>query len=118
VNEHDYLVVSRPRHLPYRKWGALPGAYVGTRGVAAGIVAGAKPVSLMRSIVRDYSRPGDLVCDPCAGGGTTLIAARMEGRRAIGSELDPETHRKASARIAGHDWRNTGQIDMFAKATT
>ena len=53
----------------------------------------------MRALVRDYSRPGDLVCDPCAGGATTLIAAALEGRRAIGAELDPETYALACARI-------------------
>jgi hypothetical protein len=42
----------------------------------------------MRALVRDYSRPGDLVCDPCAGAGTTLVAAKMSGRRFIGSDID------------------------------
>ena len=54
----------------------------------------------MRALVRDYTRPGDLVCDPCAGGATTLLAAAIEGRRAIGAELDPSTHAKAMRRIA------------------
>ena len=53
----------------------------------------------MRAIVRDYSEPGDLVCDPCAGGGTTLLAAVIEGRRAIGAERDPDTFAKAVARL-------------------
>jgi DNA modification methylase len=53
----------------------------------------------MRSIVRDYSRPGDLICDPCAGGATTLIAAQLEGRDSIGSEMDPQTHARAMRRI-------------------
>jgi site-specific DNA-methyltransferase (adenine-specific) len=53
----------------------------------------------MRAVIRDYSRTGDLVCDPCAGGATTLLAAAMEGRRAIGAEMDPETFRKAVKRL-------------------
>ena len=57
----------------------------------------------MQAIVRDYSRPGDLICDPCAGGATTLIAAATEGRRAVGAEMDPKTYALAQARIAkGH----------------
>jgi DNA modification methylase len=63
----------------------------------------------MRAIVRDYSRPGDLVCDPCAGGGTTLLAAIMEGRRAIGSEIDPVTFEKAVKRLRDAE----KQADLF-----
>jgi site-specific DNA-methyltransferase (adenine-specific) len=61
---------------------------------------GGKPLALMRAIIRDYTRPGDLVMDCFAGGGTTLLAAAMEGRRAIGAEMDPETYAKAKARLA------------------
>ena len=93
-----YLVVSRPRGAPFSTWGCLPGAY-SSHCEKGGVVAGAKPLSLMRSIVRDYSRPGDLVCDPCAGGATTLLAALTEGRRAIGSEMDPITHAAAQIRL-------------------
>lgn len=101
-----WLVVARPRSLHH--WGTLPGAYVGNpfdagentaTATRRGSVVGSKPVWLMRAIVRDYSRPGDLICDPCAGGATTLLAAVSEGRRAIGSEMDPATHAKALARL-------------------
>ena len=54
---------------------------------------------MMRAIVRDYSRPDWLIVDPCAGSGTTLLAAAMEGRRAIGAEMDPATYGIASQRL-------------------
>lgn len=54
----------------------------------------------MRELIRDYTRPGDLIVDPFAGGGTTLLAAAIEGRRCIGAELDPETYRKAVKRLS------------------
>lgn len=105
-----WLVVSRRRDV--RGWGTLPGAYVVSPGAgwerAKLPVPGAKPVPLMRAIVRDYSRPGDLVVDPYAGGGTTLLAAAMEGRRAIGAEVDPDTFEKAVARL-----RRGIQTDLF-----
>jgi site-specific DNA-methyltransferase (adenine-specific) len=91
-----WMMASRPRELS--RWGALPGAYIAEK--AEKEVVGGKPLALMRAIVRDYSRPGDLVCDPCAGGGTTLLAAAMEGRRAIGAELDPATFAKAVKRLS------------------
>lgn len=47
-----------------------------------------KPVvALFEWLIRTYSNPGDLVLDPCAGSGTTCIAARNTGRHAIGIDL-------------------------------
>jgi DNA modification methylase len=54
----------------------------------------------MRAIVRDYSRPGDTVCDPTAGWGTTLRAAQETGRLWLGSEMDPHAHAVATKRLA------------------
>lgn len=96
-----YANVGRPKSLC--RWGTLPGAYVGTVGQRerkAAAVAGAKPLWAMRALVRDYTRPGDLVVDPCAGGATTLIAAAIEGRKAIGAEVDKKTFGIAQRRLA------------------
>lgn len=92
-----WVVVARPRAMPFAKWGALPGWYGGSRENKP--VVGGKPLLQMRAIVRDYTRPGDLVCDPCAGGGTTLLAALMEGRRAVGAEMMPEHYEIARKRL-------------------
>jgi site-specific DNA-methyltransferase (adenine-specific) len=46
-----------------------------------------KPTDLMRSLVRCVPQ-GGLVLDAFAGSGTTLVAATMEGRKAIGIEID------------------------------
>lgn len=96
-----WLIVARPRTRVMQAWGALPGAYI-SRGRAREDYGpmGGKPEDLMRQIVRDYSRPGDLVCDPCAGGGTTLLAAAIEGRRAIGAERCYATAEKAAERLS------------------
>jgi len=47
-----------------------------------------KPVELMLWLLRSYSRPRQQVLDPFIGSGSTLVAARMTGRRAIGIEID------------------------------
>jgi site-specific DNA-methyltransferase (adenine-specific) len=47
-----------------------------------------KPLGMVASWVRLFTDPGDLILDPCAGTGTTLRAAKDEGRRAIGYEDD------------------------------
>ena len=105
-----WVVVARPRRVPYSKWGTLPGAYIVPR--EAKPITGGKPLGAMRDIVRDYSREGDLVCDPCAGAGTTLLAARMEGRAYIGAEADPATHALATRRLA-HMPTVPGQPALF-----
>lgn len=94
-----YLMVARPRTGEYSRWGCLPGAYLSATVKGVGI-AGCKPAALMRAIVRDYSRPGDLVCDPFVGSGTTAVAALIEGRRFVGSEQLPDHHAIAMARLA------------------
>lgn len=104
-----WIVVARPKDRDFKRWGTLPGAYVLPPGEGGNAVIGGKPLWLMRALVRDYSRPGDLICDPCAGGGTTLLAAAIEGRRAVGAECLPEHYEIARKRIAkGHT------PDMFA----
>ena len=99
----DYLIVSRPRTNEFARWGALPGAYVGTRGTAPASErerqAGDKSDALMAAIVRDYTRPGDLVVDPFAGSGTTGAACVSLRRRFLGLEIDPDRARTSDRRI-------------------
>ena len=45
-------------------------------------------VSQMRPLIKEFTQEGDLVLDPFAGLGTTLIAAAVEGRVSIGVERE------------------------------
>jgi len=118
-----YLIVARPRTREYSTWGALPGWYKAP--VVRDGSIGSKPVDLMRAIVRHYSRRGDVVCDPCAGWGSTLLAAAIEGRVAGGAEVNEETWRSAQERIArgwtpafaGFDESTGDQVELFGSAT-
>jgi DNA modification methylase len=48
-----------------------------------------KPVALVADAIKDCSKRGEIVLDPFAGSGTTLIAAESTGRRARVIEFDP-----------------------------
>ena len=58
-----------------------------------------KPVGLLTSLITSVTKPGDLILDPFAGSGSTLVAAKKTGRRFIGIELDDEYYQKAQQRI-------------------
>src|SRR5690606_34553635 len=96
-----WIVVARPRSVEFARWGTLPGAYVLPPGHAERMpVVGGKPLWLMERLVEDYSRPGDLVCDPCCGAGTTLEAALRTGRLAVGGDAMREHAELAAARVS------------------
>lgn len=59
-----------------------------------------KPVLLLDRIIRLASDPGDLVLDPCAGSGTTLVAAALCGRRSLGIDSSKAAIALARARLA------------------
>ena len=58
-----------------------------------------KPLAWMTPLVELLTDPGATVLDPFAGGGTTLLAARNTGRRAIGIEQDEGYCEVAASRL-------------------
>lgn len=58
-----------------------------------------KPVQLPSHFIGLHSEPSDLVLDPFCGGGSTLEACKMLGRRAIGCELEEAYCEKTARRL-------------------
>ena len=54
-----------------------------------------KPVKLIKKLIEIFTDKGDVVIDPCAGSGSTLIAAIQAGRNSYGFEIDREIYKKA-----------------------
>ena len=46
-----------------------------------------KSVPLLQKLISTFTDLGDVVIDPCAGSGTTLLAAEMMGRKSYGFEI-------------------------------
>lgn len=68
-----------------------------------------KPVRLMEILITQSSNKGDIVLDPFAGSGSTLLACINKNRRFIGWEIDPKYHKLCEKRIKNH----IVQTEMF-----
>jgi DNA (cytosine-5-)-methyltransferase len=58
-----------------------------------------KPVMLLESLIEIFTDKGDVVIDPCAGSGTTLLAAANCGRKAYGFEIKKDFYKSATSII-------------------
>lgn len=54
-----------------------------------------KPVELLKNLIQIFTDPRDVVIDPCAGSGSTLIAAERLNRKSYGFEIKKEFYIKA-----------------------
>jgi modification methylase len=90
--------------LPLSVW---PVAQANSRAQRSGRylpVSGAHPAKMLPAIARTaieaYTAPGDMVCDPMCGIGTTLVEAVHLGRDAVGVEYEPPWADLAAANVA------------------
>lgn len=58
-----------------------------------------KPVPLLEELIRIFTDEGDVIIDPCAGSGTTLLAALQTSRRAYGFEIKKDFYRDAKEKV-------------------
>jgi tRNA G37 N-methylase Trm5 len=74
------------------------------------------PLQLLLRIILSSTNPGDVVLDPFAGSGTTLVVAEQLGRRSIGIELDPRNVSLIQNRLA--EPRKSDDVSCFFKDYT
>lgn len=58
-----------------------------------------KPVQPLKTLIRAFTRPGQIVLDPFCGSGSTVAAAQELERRYTGIEIDPVHCRTARERL-------------------
>jgi len=63
-----------------------------------------KPVKLIERLIEIFTDEGDVVIDPVAGSGSTLIAAENTGRKGYGFEIDRKIYKEAK------DWYETVKL--------
>lgn len=68
-----------------------------------------KPEELMSQLITDFTNSGETVIDMFMGSGTTLVAAKRLGRKAIGIELSEKYCEVAAKRL------QQGALDLFSE---
>lgn len=68
-----------------------------------------KPVALYEWILRNYSKPDDIILDTHVGSASSLIACHKTGHKYVGFELDPVYYRDAKKRLEAE----TAQITLW-----
>ena len=71
------------------------------------------PVALLLRIILSSTKPGDLVFDPFAGTGTTLVVAKQLMRKYLGTELDPVNYKLITKRLSEN--RETDSVSKCYK---
>lgn len=72
-----------------------------------------KPVNLLEQLIKTFTDEGDVVIDPCAGSGTTLLACKKNNRHSYGFEIYKPFYKRAinEMLILGNDREE--QISIF-----
>lgn len=58
-----------------------------------------KPVPLLERLIEIFTDKDDVIIDPCAGSGSTLLAALKTVRRAYGFEIKKDFYKKAKEQV-------------------
>ena len=58
-----------------------------------------KPVAVLKQLIQIFTDEGDVVIDPCAGSGSTLLAAAQLNRRSFGFEIKKNFYKDAQKKI-------------------
>lgn len=71
------------------------------------------PIQLLLRIILSSTNPDDVVLDPFAGSGTTLVVAAQLGRKSVGIELDSQNVALIENRLA--EQRESDDVSRFFK---
>lgn len=94
-HEQAYVLAKGHPKVPSPIADVLPWAYTGNK-----LHPTQKPLEALSPIIAALTRPGDIVLDPFAGSGSTLVAAQLLGRGYVGIELDAGHVQTARRRLA------------------
>lgn len=76
-----------------------------------------KPVKLLKKLIEIFTDEGEVVIDPCAGSGSSLVAATELNRKAYGFEIDRKIYADANKWVAKMKQRKL-DIDTYGFSKT
>lgn len=76
-----------------------------------------KPLKLLTKLIEIFTDEGDVVIDPCAGSGSTLIAGQKLKRKCFGFEIKKQFHKLAENWIE-QEYQKLSEIEEFGFAKT
>ncbi len=76
-----------------------------------------KPVDLLENLIEIFTDKGEVVIDPCAGSGSTLLAANNKGRKSYGFEIKKDFFKEAT-RLLKQNEENNKEIAEYGYAKT
>lgn len=76
-----------------------------------------KPIAVLENLIKIFTDEGDVIIDPVAGSGTSLIAANNLKRKAFGFEIKKDFYKDALKLIEKYEVKNN-EIKEFGYAKT
>ena len=124
--QHEFILIfQKPGEFPVRPEHRLEEAFI--KATAWSVwelpVSRAKghpapfPLELPARLIELLSYPDELVLDPFAGTGATLIAALQHGRRAVGYEINLDFCRLAAEELRARDASSGGAVPPLGQST-
>ena len=107
--KHITVIKSDPNYIQEKTGYNKSVLYYSNPSGAGHLHPTAKPVELLRYLIRTYTNEGDVVLDNTMGSGSTIVAAIRENRQYIGIEKDEPYFEIAKKRIAAE----TSQLSLF-----
>ena len=65
-----------------------------------------KPIETLKRLIEIFTDVNDVIIDPCAGSGSTLLAAKILNRRAYGFEIKKEFVKQFNEKLLANTQRN------------
>lgn len=76
-----------------------------------------KPVELLERLIKIFTDEGEVVIDPCAGSGSTLLAAENTSRKAYGFEIKKDFFKDAT-RLLNQNKIQKDEVKSFGYSKT